>query len=697
MLLAKAVLSSSILGHPRLANANDANDRPTQIMVSLPILQSLDVWKYGLYPGDDPTDPGMHVLFKPGLTLVLGANGLGKSTLVALLYRMLTGPSDISTLLRTARIGTGSLEVATLSSNRRRTFSHRVADSATQSRARLTFEANGTQVSVERSLRDLSLKSFSIGQSGPISGELRYQEEMARLANVPTFSDWILLLRYIVFYFEDRRSLVWDHTAQRQLLRILFLEPDAATRWKSRERAILEADTRVRNLQSTLFREERALAEQELHSKEGRATKDELESLSALQRADVEKLEQTESTLGELETNLENTRLRFLRLEQDRESQYRELEMAKLLAVSARLPQYSESARYILTQLLTDSECLVCGNHAPLASAELQQRIDKSDCVICGSSIDSEEAQLPIEISEARLNSEVEKFFAMEAELDDARQSLTEARQELQDAVTDVQGLRAKIADRGIQINSILAKLPPEESQLLDQQRELAALRGRLNVMRRELSDMRASFDHVIAQATGTVAREAFEVKSFFEDYAREFLFEECSLSWSPRGEQLGQTGPRFDFPAFDLDLGGSDFSTVLRRRDPGDVSESQREFIDLAFRMALVCVAETDGVSSLVIDAPESSLDVVFVDRAARVLGRFGRREAGNRLVVMSNLAAGDLIPKLLREAVIEGDYSERIVDLFEVGVPTAAIRNFGEDYESAKRALLRQVGASD
>ena len=662
-------------------------------MVSLPILQSLDVWKYGLYPGEDPTDPGMHVLFKPGLTLVLGANGLGKSTLVTMLYRMLTGPSDISTLLRRARLGTGSLEVATLSSNRRRTFSHRVADSATQARARLMFEVNGTQVSVERNLRDLSLRSFSVGNSGLDSGEHRYQEEMARIANVPTFSDWIMLLRYIVFYFEDRRSLVWDHTAQRQLLRILFLEPDAAMRWKSREREILEADTRVRNLQAALFREERALAEQELRSKDSHETKDELEKLSDCQREDGAKLKATESTLGELEANLENSRLRYLRLEQDRESQYRELEMAKLLAVSARLPQYSESARYILTQLLTESECLVCGNHAPLASAELQQRIDESDCVICGSSIDAEKAQLPIELAEARVYTEIESFSDLEAELEDARRNLTEARQELQDAVTEVQELRAKITDRSIRINAILVKLPPEESKLLDQQEELAALRGRLSVLKRELTDMRQSFNQVISQATATVAHEALAVKSFFDNYAREFLSEECSLSWSPRREQLGQTGPRFDFPAFDLDLGGSDFSTVLRRRDPDDVSESQREFIDLAFRMSLVRVAERDGVSSLVIDAPESSLDVVFVDRAARVLGRFGRQDGGNRLVVMSNLAAGALIPKLLGEAVGDGDYAERIVDLFEVGVPTAAIRNFEDDYESAKRDLLRQV----
>ena len=64
---------------------------------------------------------------------------------------------------------------------------------------------------------------------------------------------------------------------------------------------------------------------------------------------------------------------------------------------------------------------------------------------------------------------------------------------------------------------------------------------------------------------------------------------------------------------------------------------------------MALAKVATPLGATSLVMDAPESSLDSVFTSRAARVLGRFGKKEEGNRLVITSNLVEGDLIPQLL------------------------------------------------
>lgn len=42
---------------------------------------------------------GASVTEAPGLTLVLGANGLGKTTLVTMLFRLLTGPSDITALV----------------------------------------------------------------------------------------------------------------------------------------------------------------------------------------------------------------------------------------------------------------------------------------------------------------------------------------------------------------------------------------------------------------------------------------------------------------------------------------------------------------------------------------------------------------------------------------------------------------------
>jgi uncharacterized protein YhaN len=65
-------------------------------MINFPVLERLDISQYGLFPGPEGGQAeGLHVDFQPGITLIIGANGLGKSTLVTIIFRLLTGPFDI--------------------------------------------------------------------------------------------------------------------------------------------------------------------------------------------------------------------------------------------------------------------------------------------------------------------------------------------------------------------------------------------------------------------------------------------------------------------------------------------------------------------------------------------------------------------------------------------------------------------------
>jgi hypothetical protein len=79
-------------------------------------------------------------------------------------------------------------------------------------------------------------------------------------------------------------------------------------------------------------------------------------------------------------------------------------------------------------------------------------------------------------------------------------------------------------------------------------------------------------------------------------------------------------------------------------------VSESQKEFIDLAFRLAIMQATMGRRPSMMVIETPEASLDSIFIARAGRLLARFaaGGGAAGNRLIASSNLNKEDMIPAL-------------------------------------------------
>jgi predicted nucleic acid-binding Zn-ribbon protein len=663
-------------------------------MVSFPILERLDIDNYGLYPGSEKAGTGLHIEFGHGLTLVLGANGLGKTTLVSIIYRLLSGPFDISGLDTRSELGSRSLEARPLQGTSRTLFAQRVMDGARTSSAHITFRLGSSVIVVGRRLNDLALTKLSIDgvELGTVEID-NFHKEILRLAGVWSFGDWILVLRHLLFYFEDRRALVWDASAQRQLLRLLFLPIATAQRWTEDERTILELDSRVRNLSAALTREERSLSSNEYKFETGGDVRQELKSFENFQRIDREQQESRESEVVALDVDRQNARLQFLKAQQEREARFRELERARLTAISARFPAKSETARYILAQLMSDSTCLVCDHVATDAAKNYSDRIHSSHCVVCGTDLSSEEQIVPeAGLADKRVEKLTSDLTTIEIELESAQEHLTKAEKAFEICISDIQQLNTEIARRSQKIDELVRRLPPEEAKLRTQRTELASMRAHLETLKVELSQKRGLFREFIEKLSRQLAANASAIKEAFDALASGFLIESIRLVWAPQKATVGQLGEAIEYPAFELEMSSAGFSTLVRRNGPDQVSESQREFIDLAFRMALMSVASSSKSGSLIIDAPESSLDAVFVTRASDVLARFALSEAGNRLIITSNLVEGRLIPDLIAKStkgMSDTEKQKRLVNLFDIAAPTAAVTAMRSEYDSVLRNL--------
>jgi predicted ATP-dependent endonuclease of OLD family len=275
-------------------------------MINFPIFKRLDISDFGLYPGLPGGEQGLHIEFKNGLTLVLGANGLGKTTLVNILYRLLTGPFDIPGLTDRPELGNLKIEAKSLNKYDKSIFSKRVVDAAAYSRARLIVQFGDYEVVVERNLQSLNLTLFSVDGEVLSNDEVvSFQSTILEITGVSSFGDWILLLRHLVFYFEDRRALVWDTSAQKEILRILFLSNDISKQWTADAREILEVDSRMRNLSAVLGKEEKALSQTEAKTKDGIATIEELKLIEQLQSVDELQLEKLQEDFAQVEANLQ--------------------------------------------------------------------------------------------------------------------------------------------------------------------------------------------------------------------------------------------------------------------------------------------------------------------------------------------------------------------------------------------------------
>ena len=211
-----------------------------------------------MYPGD-AFAPGLHHEFLTGVNVIVGVNGLGKTTLLRTILRILTGPRDLR-----AGEELGGVQRELSRSVDFAEFARRVPDQAATAIATLKFEMNGRTVEVRRSLKDLKLLSFSVDPdlgSLPESLDLEEQYEWAivQLSGLVAFYDFVFFLRHVIFFLEDRRGLVWDRWAQTEILQMLFLSSTFQLQYRDALREALSADSAARNTQAVLTRERKRL------------------------------------------------------------------------------------------------------------------------------------------------------------------------------------------------------------------------------------------------------------------------------------------------------------------------------------------------------------------------------------------------------------------------------------------------------
>jgi len=172
-------------------------------------------------------------------------------------------------------------------------------------------------------------------------------------------------------------------------------------------------------------------------------------------------------------------------------------------------------------------------------------------------------------------------------------------------------------------------------------------LRRRVLEFRTDRDRAEDELDELLAEARRSVEAVRGRIEHEFSARAADFLLQTFRLVYSPDRRTVGQTGRQLKFPAFEVELTGSAIEGRSVRRTALQVSFSQREYLDLAFRMAVMAVVAPEA-SSLIVDGPETSVDAVFGLRAGNLLAAYAQAggAVGNRLLVTCNVVDTPLIP---------------------------------------------------
>lgn len=669
--------------------------------ICFPVISVLQIDDYELFPGRD--GKGLSHRFESGVTVVAGINGIGKTTLLNVMLRLLVGPWNPEGL---NPLGVGGRSHDLVRWNSRAYFSSRVTDAAARATAYAEVTIGSHELKIRRKLDDLTITELVFDSQELEPNEDEYVRAVLSATNAASRYDFDFLVRHLVFFLEQRTPLFWNERGQIEAFRVLLCDSSLATEFQEIQDEIQQKDSLYRNLRwnankraKAFDRERRKLA----GSPTDAARAEVLIAETGGLREQVDRLDSAMRKTAEQQSE-KRTQLLLLKIELEQELRHYEGLQQNYLA--AIFPALEESAQTVFHSLLSGNGCLVCGNRSPEKSERIRRLLAHHDCPVCESTLEEQERPLP---TDTPTQPELKRVGERVATLQRSISAQQQQEKELGAQLVSYAKQRTNIEPDLVRLNNELIKLnarvpvTPEALRALGEQ--VARETEELKAKEAELQKLYVQFEELIDQVNAQVNAVESTVRTKFSEYAQSFLEERCHLGLSSYNARVGQER-MFKYPSFDVYMtSATSPDREIRRHTETDVSESQKEFIDLAFRMALIAAASpSTGKAMLVIETPEASLDTYFVNQAGKLLRSFGEQapDGGNVVIVSSNLNHQNMIPALLgligpEESWPSAEYIKaRLINMLVEARANAALRERRELYQKELDTATHQLLAT-
>ena len=469
-----------------------------------------------------------------------------------------------------------------------------------------------------------------------------YMEVATELSGTATFFDFFAILRYLIFFLEDRVELIWDRRSQFDILRILLFDKAAAAAAAKAYDEAQSADSRYRNRRAITNNDRKHLTE--LESLAGHSQASQLRAIqTALTEAEERDAEQAKQ-IEDARQRIEDARLKREKALLDLQEARNALEFEEQAHYKHLFPTLGDTAEYVFLNILGGGGCLVCGSTGDNVAKHLRAKLEAHRCPVCDSpAAEHEKVITPAAFSRSRLRK-------LQSKVDQLRKDILANNENVDSLERDyAQSVERREQDRTqrSQLRQELIALGPVEMPSdADLERLRASVEEGDKELRRLLSERTSAegrYRRVIRKQNGAIEGSVKSIRKRFRDYASLVLTERCDLSAEEETRSIGVEGDKFVFQYFEVLMTSGVFEQSMSARANKDaVSESQREFLDIAFRLALIETA-TKGKSDsmLVLETPEFSLDSLFVAKAGEALRHYSeRKDRSNVLIASTNLA---------------------------------------------------------
>ena len=607
----------------------------------LPVLQRVNLTAFSLYT----ERPQVDLQIPDGVFCLVGANGIGKSTFIAAVNFGLCGrlpkPGE--------RFRSSDEYFQNVSDFSSDFFDGRINEfDREKARIEIEFTVKKDKYHIVRGafepnqLRYASVNGNDLTGS-PTSINDAYKQSMSESVGVANFEQFVFL-QLFVFTFDEQRNLTfWETPVQRQILLLAFGD-DAGEAQEAEDlrRKIERLDSIARNANYQANENRKRLqAAQHVLGGLGPEALDLREELEHME-LELDKLSAEETDALE---SLSDSKLRSAEL---RSKSLVLKEKIDSIFVERAVRTANIGNRPIIAESLASASCHLCGASGAKVIEGIEQKILECICPICGIDLPPDE-------------------FA-----EDAMQAIVDVDKELSDTNRLIHEETHKQQRTQIEIAQVQASIAQQQRRISEFEKENRALTKSIGTT--VVSDLRESIqaNERVIRDLNTVKRNArrdrdeamdrlkqiqSRVSQQYADAEREFLAIFKNLAESFIGLDLDI---RFD-------VRGTDIFLVLAiegraRRRQFQLSESQRFFVDIALRMAIVTFSASDGKGILLVDTPEGSLDIAYESRAGEMFARFVGN--GYQLMMTANINTSRLLRELAKRCGTGGMYLERMTE---------------------------------
>ncbi len=653
-------------------------------MINFPVYKKIKVDGYSLYPGGSGGD-GIDIDLTSGPWIVLGVNGLGKSTLLLVLKHTLIGA------VRARKPGFAGSTSDMFALNNR-LFAVRVGDAAESANSTLTIHLGKTTCSVTRRLSDLKLVSATF--RGPVENdettdEDEYRSLLVKAMGVGRFVDAVRMIDFITFFLEERELLIWSLEAQYELFRAV-LSPEAV-KLRKLEAEIISADSSARNLNANISRIIKRRKKEEDKHQSLTETRARLASADAdFEAAQAYELDMKRE-LEQAEVHRSDTRISLKQAERETEDILQEYEEIKYRSLQHAFAGASLNEQYIYLKILSERHCIACGNDASDAAQLLENRRNEDRCLVCGnkrhnvdslvstaSALNEKAAQVYEQLTNARLRTSQRRERHEQAGVHyrETERALQSARKQVDDTRRSVRSLQRKLPDT-------------DQASLARTEDEISILRREVDAYVQERITAENEIASLLRNLSEAMEERRIEFEGSFNSLARSFFSEDVRLVYAPRRTKFGQAGETFEFPAFEVEMTSAATDGDFIRREQTQVSLSQQEYLDLIFRVSFLKVFG-NGYGSFVVDGPEGSVDAVFAEKAGDFFASLVPEGDDSTIILACNVVEGEFIPRTLGHYTTMDLRRQRLINLVELGAPTAALRTLKSEYTGKIHDIL-------